>query len=160
MMEPEQALPLYAEYLALVYHEARNARRLIQLNAVSRKTFGTMVEKLPPDPEQAWKRLIPVQQRCAELKSAKEVEGAFAGEFGCGLDDLRTLFTNAAWKRLPQYGGPRWAGIAQAVASLRDAIDAGAGADQMAKLIEEIPAMHHNSGTVHDKLARLKGGVK
>lgn len=122
-------------------------------------TFGTVADRLPPDGEQAWKRLIPVQQRCAELASAKEVEDVFAKEFGCGLEDLKTLFTNAAWKRLPQDGGPRWAAIASEVDTLRGAID-GSDDTQAAKLLEEIPAMHHNSGTVHDRLARLKGGVK
>lgn len=158
-MEPEQGLLFFTEYLALVYHEARSARRLIQLNAVSKKTFGMIVDRLPPDDEQAWKRLIPVQQRCAEAKSAKEVEEVFAKEFGCGLQDLQTLFTNPAWKRLPQYGGPRWAAIADVVGRLSGALD-DSDQQQVVKLIEEISAMHHNSGTVHEKLARLKGGVK
>jgi hypothetical protein len=158
-MEPAQELPLYVEYVALVYHEARNARRLIQLNAVSKKTFGAVVDKLPPDRVEAWKRLIHVQQRCAELTSAKEIETAFADEFGCNLEDLHKLFNNQAWKRLPQYGGPRWAAIADAVAKLRDALEAGDSAES-AKLGGEISAMHHNSGTVHDKLASLKGGVR
>jgi hypothetical protein len=161
-MEPEQAqqaLPLYVEYLALLYHEARNARRLIQLNAVSRKTFGAVVDKLPPDRVEAWKRLIHVQQRCVEPASAKEIETAFAREFGCNLEDLHALFTNQAWKRLPQSGGPPWAAIAQAVARLRDALQAG-NAPEAVKLAGEISTMHHNSGTVRDRLAGLKGGVR
>ena len=69
------------------------------------------------------------------------------------------MFEHSAWKRFPQYGGARWAAIANAVIELRDAIDAKNDA-AATKLLEEIPAMRHNTGSVEHKLSRLKARPK
>lgn len=153
-MELSKVLPQYVELMALVYHEGRNVARLFHLNAASRKTFGQIAE-LPPDPKQAWDKLINIQQRAAEAESAKAAEDPMRENYGCSLDELHAMFEHQAWKRLPMYGGARWAAIAKAVIELRDAIDAKDDA-AVERLLREIPAMRHNSGTVEHKLASLK----
>jgi hypothetical protein len=148
--------PNYVEFLALVYHEARNVRLLFRQNAVPRKTYEPLANHLPPDGQQAWKRLIQVQQRAGEAESAAAAAEIFKTELGCSVDDLAALYQNPAWKRVPRYGGQRWAAIAKRVAELGDAIgrDDEAAARGIAGAIE---SMRHNSGTAHEKLARLKG---
>ena len=144
--------------MALVYHEARNVSRIFHLNAASTRTFGKIAE-LPPDDAKAWELLIPAQQRAAEAASAKDAETVFGTDFGCTLDDIHKMFEHTAWRRFPQYGGARWAGIAKSVGALRDAIDAKDDASS-SKLLGEIPSMRHNIGTVEHKLSRLKARPK
>jgi hypothetical protein len=158
-MPAKDLLPNYVEFLALVYHEARNVRLLFRQNAVPRKTYEPLADHLPPDRQEAWKRLIPVQQRASEAESAAAAAEVFKADLGCAADDLLTLFENPAWKRIPQYGGQRWAAIAKRVADLGAAIgrDDDAAAREIADAIE---SMRHNSGTVREKLARLKGDAR
>jgi hypothetical protein len=158
-MAAKDFLPNYVEFLALVYHEARNVRLLFRQNAVSRKTYEPLAEHLPPDRQEAWTRLIHVQQHVSEAETAATAADVFKSELGCAPDDLSSLFENPGWKRVPQYGGPRWAAIAKRAAELGVAIDRD---DEAAakELAAAIGAMRHNSGTVHETLARLKGTVK
>ncbi len=158
-MAAKNLLPNYVEFLALLYHEARNVRLLFRQNAVPRKTFEPLTHHLPPDRVEAWKRLIAVQQRASEAESTAAAAEVFQSELGCSAGDLPPLFENPAWRRVPQYGGQRWAAIAKRVAELGDAIardDEAAGRE----IADAIESMRHNSGTVHEKLARLKGDAQ
>ena len=153
-MESPVVPPEFVEFVALVYHEGRNVKSLFRHNAASKKTFGLLAD-LPPDPGPAWDRLIAAQQKAAGTASASEAENVFKEELNCSLADLASMFGHAAWHRVPGAGGTRWAAIAKSV------IDLGASIDKKdeaatAKLIEEIRLMHHNTGTVKDKLAKLK----
>ena len=152
------ALPQFVELMALVYHEGRNVSRIFHLNAASTRTFGKLAE-LPPDDPKSWQLLIPSQQRASEAASAKDAETVLRDDFGCSLLDIGKMFEHSAWKRFPQYGGARWAAIATAVSELRDAIDAKDDA-AVAKLLESIPALRHNTGTVEHQLSRLKARPK
>jgi hypothetical protein len=152
------SLPQFVELMALVYHEGRNVGRIFHLHAASTKTFGKLAE-LPPDDSKAWEMLIPSQQRAAEAPSAKDAEAIFRDDFGCSLFDIGKMFEHTAWKRFPQYGGAKWAAIANAVIELRDAIDAKNDASAT-KLLADIPAMRHNIGTVEHKLSRVKARPK
>jgi hypothetical protein len=156
--ESSGSLPQFVEMMALVYHEGRNVGRIFHLHAASTRTFGKLAE-LPPDDRKAWQMLIPSQQRATETASAKDAEALFREDFGCSLLDIGKMFEHTAWKRFPQYGGARWAAIANAVIELRDAIDAKNEA-AAAKLLAEIPALRHNTGTVEHKLSRLKARPK
>jgi hypothetical protein len=154
-MEPKDALLQYIELLALTYHEARHVRQLFRHNAASTHKFGALADHLGPDANEAWKRLIPAQQRAAEAAAAKDADATFAESFGCTPADVAEMFSSPAWKRIPMYGGARWAAIARAVIELGALIDSGG--DGAAAKIDEIMAMRHNTGPVRDKLARLKG---
>jgi hypothetical protein len=157
-VESTTALPQFVEMMALVYHEGRNVGRIFHLHAASTKTFGKLAE-LPPDDAKAWEMLIPSQQRGAEAPSAKDAEAIFRDDFGCSLFDIGQMFEDTAWKRFPQYGGARWAAIANAVIELRDAIDAKDDA-AVTRLLADIPAMRHNTGTAEHKLSRVKARPK
>jgi hypothetical protein len=152
-MEDKSVNPEFVEFVALVYHEGRNVKSLFRHNAASKKTFGQLAD-LPPDPGPAWDRLIAVQQKAAGAASAAEAENVFKEDLGCSVTDLATMFGHAAWHRVPGYGGARWAAIANSVIDLGASIDKKDAAT--AKMIEEIRLMHHNTGTVKDKLAKLK----
>lgn len=153
-MEAAVVPPEFVELVALVYHEGRNTKSLFRHNAASKKTFGRLAD-LPPDPGPAWDRLIALQQKAASAASATEAENAFKEDLGCSLADLAAIFGHPAWHRVPGAGGARWAAIAKSV------IDLGASIEKKdeaatSKQIEEIRLMHHNTGTVKDKLAKLK----
>ncbi len=153
-METHAVPPEFVEFIALVYHEGRNVGRLFRLNAASKKTFGELAA-LPPESEKAWDRLIGLQKKAAAAASAAEAQAAFHESFGCSMADLVTLFGHEAWHRVPGYGGPRWAAIAKSVAALAEAIEKKDEAE-VSRQIGEILAMRHNTGTVRDKLAKLK----
>jgi hypothetical protein len=153
-METPAVPPEFVEFVALVYHEGRNASRLFRHNAASKKTFGELAG-LPPDEATAWDRLIHLQQKAAAAASAAEAETVFKDGLGCSLADLSDLFSHDAWHRVPGYGGARWAAIAKSVTALEEAIDKNDAATTKRR-IEEIAAMRHNTGTVRDKLAKLK----
>jgi len=153
-MEPPAIPPEYVEFIALLYHEGRNVSRLFRHNAASKKTF-TDLTGLPPDEARAWDRLITVQQRAAATASVGAAQEVFKETFGCSVTDLANLFGSDGWHRVPNFGGARWAAIAKSVGDLGDAVDRKDEA-ATAKLIEEIRLMHHNTGTVKDKLAKLK----
>jgi hypothetical protein len=153
-METPPIPPEYVEFVALLYHEGRNVSRLFRHNAASKKTFAELAG-LPPDEAQAWDRLITLQQKAATTLSATAAEEVFKETFGCSVADLANLFSSEGWHRVPNLGGARWAAIAKSVGALGDAIDKKDEA-AAAKLIEEIRLMHHNTGTVKDKLAKLK----
>jgi hypothetical protein len=153
-METSAVPPEFVEFVALVYHEGRNVSRLFRHNAASRKTFGTLAN-LPPDDGKAWDQLIAIQQKSAAAASVTEAEDVFKEDLGCSLQELAPMFESKEWHRVPGYGGPRWAAIAKSVIALAEAInkkDEGAAS----KLTAEIPAMRHNTGSVKDKLAKLK----
>lgn len=156
--ESSGSLPQFVELMALVYHEGRNVSRIFHLHAASTRTFGKLAE-LSPDDSKAWQMLIPSQQRAIGKESAKEAEALFREDFGCSVMDIGKMFEHTAWRRFPQYGGARWAAIANAVIELRDAIDAK-NDSAAAKLLAEVPAMRHNTGTVEHKLSRLKARPK
>jgi hypothetical protein len=154
-MDSKDALLQYIELLALTYHEARHVRQLFRHNAASTHKFGALADLLGPDPKQAWQRLIPAQQRAAEAATATDAGAIFAESFGCAPAEVAAMLASPAWKRIPMYGGARWATIAHAVAELGAMIDSGG--DGAAAKIDEIMALRHNSGLVRDKLAQLKG---
>jgi hypothetical protein len=153
-METPPIPPEYVEFIALLYHEGRNVSRLFRHNAASKKTFIDLAG-LPPDEAKAWDRLITVQQKAATAASVGATQEVFKETFRCSLTDLANLFGSDGWHRVPNFGGARWAAIAKSVGELGDAIDRKDEA-ATAKLIEEIRSMHHNTGTVKDKLAKLK----
>jgi hypothetical protein len=157
-VESSTALPQFVELMALVYHEGRNVGRIFHLHAASTKTFGKLAE-LPPDDAKAWEMLIPSQQRAADAASAKDAEAIFRDDFECSLLDIAKMFEHTAWKRFPQYGGARWAAVANAVIELRDAIDAKDDA-AVTRLHADLPAMRHNTGSVEHKLSRVKARPK
>ena len=153
-METPPIPPEYVEFIALLYHEGRNVSRLFRHNAASKKTF-TDLAGLPPDEAGAWDRLITLQQKAATATSAGAAQEVFKEPLGCSVTDLANLFGSDGWHRVPTFGGTRWAAIAKSVQALGDAIDQKDEATT-AKLIEEIRSMHHHTGTVKDKLAKLK----
>ena len=153
-METPPIPPEYVEFIALLYHEGRNVSRLFRHNAASKKTF-TDLAGLPPDEARAWDRLITLQQKAATAASVGAAQEVFTESFGCSVSDLATLFGSNGWHRVPNFGGARWAAIAKSVGALGDAINQQDEA-ATARLIEEIRLMHHNTGTVKDKLAKLK----
>jgi hypothetical protein len=153
-METPPIPPEYVEFIALLYHEGRNVSRLFRHNAASKKTFADLAGQ-PPDEARAWDRLITLQQKAATAASVGAAQEVFTETFGCSVSDLATLFGSNGWHRVPNFGGARWAAIAKSVEALGDAIDQKDEA-ATAKLIEEIRSMHHNAGTVKDKLAKLK----
>jgi hypothetical protein len=130
-----------ADYLALVYHEARNVRHLIRAGAVDPEPYQFIVS-LPTGRDEAWKHL----------------QHDFIRRFHLGLEDLRDLYSNQSWKDyLPGCGGTAWRVIVEHVIYLRDALDRG-DTDRADEALGRIPQLGHNTvqvAGVSKKLALL-----
>ncbi len=146
------SLPAFKEYVALVYHEARNVRHLIRGGYLSGAGWE-VITSLPTNRESAW---CEIDQFAASLANdTSTVTGSFKGHFGKSLDDLIDMFENQNWKHAKQYGGNAWARISRKVQKLGDAFIAG-DSDVAALIERNLQGEHHNTGTVQSKLEKLR----
>jgi len=106
-------LPLLVDYTALVYHEARNVRHLIQQQTIEPESWKYLVA-LPVNREKAWKEQ---QSICSEAQKAETVRATllpFERRFKVTLDQLQVLYDHPAWRNAA-YGGNAWKKITELV---------------------------------------------
>ena len=145
----------FADYVTLVYHEARNVRKLVQGGFLDGKPYERITHHLPKNRWDAWRKLQPLRVAAKKARSAREAERIFHDKFGKDLEELVVLFENPNWRHAKLYGGNRWADITRAVFEFRDAIE-GNDLNRASKLEEHIQRMVHNTGgTVEDKIGKL-----
>lgn len=143
----------FVDYVALLYHEARNVRHLVKLGAVSTSDFARLIA-LPTNKYAAWSEISRMRTKAASGKGEAAI-GIFESAYGVTLGDLAALFARPEWKNnSPGYGGNRWTEIAKAVQDLRDVLAQGDSV-AAAGLETTIKAMKHNTGIVGDKLSNL-----
>jgi hypothetical protein len=145
-------MPIFKDYVALMYHEARNVRHLIRGGHFPAAGWEAIIS-LPKNRESAWSE---VELFAASLSNdAATVIDSFKARFGKGLDELIEMFANQNWRHAKQYGGNAWARIGLKVRKLGDALIAGD--DDIATLIEkDLQMEEHNTGTVASKLEKLR----
>lgn len=146
-------LAAFANYLALAYHEARNVRHLVKAGHLDRTSYRLLIDGLSTDRVEAWKQVQPLRRAAAGANSAQEAEGVFQRKFGTSLEQLVILSENVSWSGT-QRGGNRWAHINLALLELRNAIDQR-HEQRTEELLQQLPTMRHNTGSVGDKLTNL-----
>ena len=148
-------IELFANYLALAYHEARNVRHLVRAGYLDRSRYRALIDGMSVNRVEAWKQLEPLRRDATRARSAQDAEGIFHRKFGFSLENLVVLSDNPNW-RGTGYGGNRWADIDRVLVDLRSAIDGNDGG-RVDRLFQELPMMCHNTGLLGEKLKSLEG---
>jgi hypothetical protein len=149
-------LDLFASYLCLVYHEARNVRHLIRDGYLESGPY-LRVQSLPTNRNAAWGDMQVLRTQASGSGNAAEASDVFARRFRLTLEELVDLYEDRHW-RDALYGGNRWSGITQSVLELRDALDRD-DAKTATDLLTQIPTMSHNTGQVEEKLRGLDAAL-
>ncbi|MBI3974910.1 MAG: hypothetical protein HY334_00790 [Armatimonadetes bacterium] len=145
-----------ADYVTLVYHEARNVRHLIRARAVEPEQWKYLVA-LPVNRHEAWQALQEVRVQARRVKSTAALLRVFERRFRVSLAQLVALYGQEAWRDAP-YGGNAWETVAGLVGQLASCLEAGrlSAADG---LLEALSIARHNTGAVRDKLSQLDRGL-
>lgn len=140
------------DYVALMYHEARNVRHLISKGHLSRSGWEKIVI-LPRNRELAWREITNFSD---SIKGdIRDVLSSFEQKFGQNLESLVAMFSNSNWKHAAFYGGNAWARIGQTVIDLVFAFQEG-DYERISLLRNKLQDEKHNTGTVKEKLEGLK----
>lgn len=105
------------DYIALVYHEARNVRHLIQERAVQPESWKYLIA-LPVNRNKAWEAIEGIRSKAQKVVTVRAVLLLFERRFKVTLDQLEVLYDNAAWHNAA-YGGNAWKAITKLVWVLR-----------------------------------------
>lgn len=144
--------PTFKDYVALVYHEARNVRHLIRDGHFPAAGWE-VITSLPKNRESAWDEVDRLATSLTD--DASSVIGGFEAHFGKSLDELIEMFENPNWKHAKHYGGNAWARISRRVRKLGDALIA-ADSDTAPTIERDLEMERHNTGTVRSKLKTLR----
>ena len=145
-------VPSFKDYVALMYHEARNVRHLIRDGHFPTDGWD-VITSLPNNREFAW---CDVDRLSASLSNdAASVLAGFEARFGKSLEELVDMFEDPNWRHARQYGGNAWARIGRKVCRLAEALIAG---DRNATTLikRDLQMENHNTGTVQSKLDELR----
>ncbi len=152
MNNKRERLSLLVDYTALVYHEARYVRQLVEKHIVEHEQWKYLVA-LPENKNQAWKAL---QGTRTEAKKAETVRTAllpFKRRFQVKLDDLQSIYGHpTGWNS--KYGGNAWKKITELVQRLSVALEEGQS-EESDELIAMLAEAKHNSGSLAAKLRGL-----
>jgi len=144
---------LFADFVTLAFHEARNVRHLVRDGKLQKTPFRVLIDGLPADRDEAWRELQRLRAKAGGAPTAAAAEAVFRRRFSLSLEDLVKLSASQHWAG-SRRGGNKWAEIDRAVMRLRDAIDAH-DHGQVAELFVFLPKMEHNTGNLGDKLKSL-----
>jgi len=146
---------LFKDYVALMYHEARNVRHLIRESHFDISGWEKIVS-LPTNRIKAWKE---VEQFAASVgEDAEDTLENFEQRYGKSINELVTMFENPNWKHAAVYGGNAWARIGKKVVALSVAIR-NDDSQKASELEQHLLTESHNTGTVVEKLKSLRMAV-
>jgi hypothetical protein len=146
-----------ADYVSLVYHEARNVRHLIRAGAVRPDKWKYLIA-LPTNRDDAWKAVQGIRALARRAHNVAAVRRPFDRRFRVSVAELVTLYANEAWRNHP-YGGNAWEDIARLVLDAAVALKTGR-VSEADRLLEALRVARHNTGRVTDKLERLDRGLE
>ncbi len=146
---------LLADGLALVYHEARYVRYLVEEQNLPCSGWGRL-SSLPLERIAAWRAVQAPREAAAKAQSVREATGCFERQFERSLADLEDIYANGRWPK--RVGGKAWHNITAAVAALRDAMQQG-DISEIATAAHLLVEMPHNTGAVREKIIKLDAAV-
>jgi hypothetical protein len=146
------AMNSLADYLALVYHEARNVRHLIRAQAIESEPWKYLIA-LPVKREEAWQMLRDVRTQVRQAEDAVGALQVFERRFRVSLAQLVALYGNKGWRNAP-YGGKRVGGDCEARRHPRGLL-ADRPRPEVERSLQELRMSRHNTGLVVDKLSNL-----
>jgi hypothetical protein len=95
-----------------------------------------------------------LRREASTKQRAAEASDLFERRFRLSLEQLVELYQEGNWRNAASVGGYVWARITRSVMRLAEAMDRF-DAEVVAELLNEIPAMEHNTGRIGEKLRRL-----
>ena len=157
MNNAREHLPLLVDYVALVYHEARNVRYLIRVRAVEPEAWKYLVA-LPVNRHKAWEVLQRIRAEAHQAETVRAALLPFERRFKVTLEHLRVLYDNPAWRNAV-YGGNAWKAIATLVWRLAAALEKDQS-DEVSGLLTMLSRAQHNTGSVVAKLRQLDEALR
>lgn len=145
----------FVDLTCLLYHEARNVRHPIKAGKLQNEAKYHRLLNLPNNRDQAWQQMAKIRDKAASFLNAEEVVRVFQDEFVISLDELLILYREPCW-RGSLYGGNKWAPICSKIIKLLKFMKSGDDVN-ISMLLKTIFQMEHNTGTVEQKLLKLKG---
>jgi atypical dual specificity phosphatase len=148
-----EALDTFRRLVALLYREIgvlnpRNHPELAGKRKLESGFFATPARKTMPREVYQRTKLSPdLEATVYELQALT----------GLSLHDIESAFREGAWGNGSggySYGGPKWAAIASATRSLRDAI-VKHDTSRMRHVLDEIGRLEHNNGRIVTKFSEL-----
>src|SRR6266536_1194309 len=121
-MTEKSNIELLADFITLVYHEARNVRHLVKDGSLDLSGLEKLIS-LPKNRDAAWGELQSFRVQAEKQQTANEACEVFAHRFGKTLGDLKNIYANSNWKHSKKYGGNAWESIAKDALSLAQAIE-------------------------------------
>ena len=156
-LEHMDALTLFADGLALVFHEARHVRHLIKARYLDKDPWTSLIS-LPSNRIDAWRHLQTLRQIASTKSSAAQAAAIFEGKFNISLTALRELYENPHWRHASQVGGHAWLGITASVSALGSAIDNAEPLEINNQGNALLRAMHNN-GRLANKIIILDSQI-
>lgn len=146
-----------ADYVTLVYHEARNVRHLIRDGLVEPGPWKYLIA-LDNKRENAWATLQPIRRAAQAGQDVPAVTSLFERRFRVSLAQLVELYGHPGWRN-QAYGGNAWRAIAEMVRDLAVSLEAGQepAADHLFQCLLDA---RHNTGSLSDKLSRLDSALQ
>jgi len=146
-----------ADYVTLVYHEARNVRHLIQAHAVEPEPWKYLVA-LPVNRNKAWEALQDLRSEACKADTVGVVLLPFERRLRVTLEELEVLYAHPAWRNAT-YGGNAWKTITQLVRGLAAALAKDQPAEAL-RLLETLSRARHNTGSIAAKLRNLDEALR
>lgn len=153
----QERLKFLVDYTALVYHEARNVRHLIEAGAVDAESWRHLIT-LPRNRNKAWKVIQKVRLQASKAETPDQALRVFENRFRISLDELVSLYAHPRWKNSP-CGGNAWAKISRLVKRLALSLEREKS-EEAKIIIEGLLQARHNTGTLKEKLMELDGGIE
>ncbi len=157
MNNVREHLPLLVDYAALVYHEARNVRHLIQERAVEPESWKYLVA-LPVNRNKAWEALQGIRSEAQKAETVRAALLPFERRFKVTLEQLQVLYDHPTWRNAAN-GGNAWKAITELVLRLAVALEKGQS-DEVSGLLAMLSQAQHNTGSVVTKLCQLDAALR
>src|SRR5947207_15287829 len=104
MNDGRRHLSQLADYVTLVYHEARYVRDLIRDHAVERNPWKCL-EALPSDRNEDWEALQDLRSEACKADNVGGVLLPFERQFTVTLEKLEDLYDHPGWRERRGYRG-------------------------------------------------------
>lgn len=157
MNNVREHLLLLVDYTALVYHESRNVRHLVQEWAVTPESWKYLVA-LPVNRYKAWEALQSIRSEAQQAETVRAALLLFERRFKVTLEQFQVLYDHPAWRNAA-FGGNAWKVITKLVQCLTVALEKGQS-DGVSELLAMLSQAQHNTGSVATKLRQLDEALR
>lgn len=154
MTDTNNAFNTLCNIVALIYHESRNVRHLVNQNLLVREPWRYVIS-LPTNPDDAWREIARLRDKALKATSVDSALLVFESRFHVSLSDLKDMFANENWRHAKLYGGNAWESIVNLAVQLVDLLRSN-NVVLAQKIETQLKNARHNTGLVYEKIVRLE----